>query len=405
MGEGLSMAARQEITKKYAREYAAAAKKDKGRMLDELVGVSGWSRANSRRAIAAASKRRGPARAVVRKPRAATYGYDTLKVLIQVWTVLGEPCGKYLVPIMEASLAQLEGFGELDQVAARLTEPVRAQLVAMSPATIDRMLRPTKAARYPAAKSATRPSATLRSSIGVRQAMDEMEKAPGFFEIDLVAHCGHSLKGEHAWTLTATDVYTGWTENIAIRNRAHTRVVAAIEEVADRLPYPMLGLDCDNGGEFINHALIGWCAERAIFMTRARAHTSNDNAHVEQKNGDIVRRSAFRYRYDTVEELALLGELWGLVNRRKNLFLPTKKANGWRTTKAGRNTRTYDQPKTPYQRLRDEAGFLTPPAQHQLQALHEKTNPAELTRNINRIQQALIASAKDKTLAQRERAS
>jgi len=136
--------------------------------------VSGWSRANARRAIAAASKRRGPARAVVRKPRAATYGYDTLKVLIQVRTVLGEPCGKYLAPIMEASLAQLEGFGELDQVAARLTEPVRAQLVAMSPATIDRMLRPTKAARYPAAKSATRPSATLRSSIGVRQAMDEM---------------------------------------------------------------------------------------------------------------------------------------------------------------------------------------------------------------------------------------
>jgi len=405
MGQGLSMAARHEITKKYAREYAGAAKKERGRMLDELVGVSGWSRANARRAIAAASKRRGPARAVVRKPRAAIYGYDTLKVLIQVWTVLGEPCGKYLAPIMEASLAQLEGFGELDQVAARLSEPVRAQLVVMSPATIDRMLRPTKAARYPAAKSATRPSATLRSSIGVRQAMDEMEKAPGFFEIDLVAHCGHSLKGEHAWTLTATDVYTGWTENIAIRNRAHTRVVAAIEEVADRLPYPMLGLDCDNGGEFINHALIGWCAERAIFMTRARAHTSNDNAHVEQKNGDIVRRSAFRYRYDTAEELALLNELWGLVNRRKNLFLPTKKANGWRTTKAERNTRTYDQPKTPYQRLRDEAGFLTPSAQHQLQTLHERTNPAELTRNINRIQQALIASAKDKTLAQRERAS
>ncbi len=120
-------------------------------------------------------------------------------------------------------------------------------------------------------------------------------------------------------------------------------------------------------------------------MTRPRAHTCNDNAQVEQKNGDIVRRSAFRYRYDTAEELALLGELWGLVNLRKNLFLPTKKANGWRTTKAGRNTHTYyDQPKTPYQRLRDEAGFLTPPAQHQLQALHETTNPAELTRNINR---------------------
>lgn len=400
----MSMAARKEITKKYARAYASAAKKDKGRMLDELVGVTGWSRANARRSIAAAGKRKGSARAVARKPRAPTYGYDTLKVLIEIWTLIGEPCGKYLAPIMASTLAQLESFGELDQVAHRLSDTVREQLVAMSPATIDRMLAPTKSARYPAAKSATRPGATLRSSIGLRQAMDEMEQAPGFFEIDLVAHCGHTLKGEHAWTLTVTDVYLGWTENIAIRNRAHSRVVAAIEEISGRLPYPMVGLDCDNGGEFINHALIAWCAERAIFMTRARAHTSNDNAHVEQKNGDIVRKSAFRYRYDTPGELALLNELWGHVNLRKNLFLPTKKANGWRTTKAGRNTRTYDTPKTPYQRLID-SGVLPDEQARRLAALHVLTNPAELTRNINRIQHALIASAKDKTLILRDNAS
>ncbi|MGC1207227.1 MAG: transposase family protein, partial [Ornithinimicrobium sp.] len=155
------------------------------------------------------------------------------------------------------------------KVSSRLTDSVRDQLVAMSPATIDRLLAPTKAARYPGAKAATRPGATLRSAIQVRQAMDAMEKAPGFFEIDLVAHCGHSLAGEHAWTLTATDVFTGWTLNVAIRNRAHKHVVAAIEQVAQALPYPMLGLDCDNGGEFINHALIAWCAQRTIFMTRA----------------------------------------------------------------------------------------------------------------------------------------
>ena len=399
------MATRHEITKKYAREYGRASKKDKGRVLDELVAVTGWSRANARRAIVAAAKRKGPARAVRRRPRTRTYGYDTLKALIEVWTLIGEPCGKYLAPIMTATLAQLEAFGELGKVADRLSPAVREQLVTMSPATIDRMLKPTKAARYPAAKSATRPGATLRSSIVVRQAMDKMEQAPGFFEIDLVAHCGHTLKGEHAWTLTATDVYTGWTENIAIRNRAHTRVVAAIEEVTDRLPYPMVGLDCDNGGEFINHALIAWCAERTIFMTRARAHTSNDNAHVEQKNGDIVRKSAFRYRYDTPEELALLNELWGYVNLRKNLFLPTKKANGWRSTKSGRNTRTYDEPKTPYQRLREEAGFLSDDAEQRLQVLYARTNPADLTRNINRIQQALIVSAKDKTLTLRDQVS
>lgn len=398
------MASRREITKKYARGYALASKKDKGRLLDELVGVTGWSRANARRAIAVVGKRTGSAKSVVCKQRAPTYGYDTLKVLIEVWTLIGEPCGKYLAPIMASTLSELEAFGELDQVSDRLTEEVRAQLVAMSPATIDRMLRPTRRARYPRAKSATRPGATLRSSIGVRQAMDEMEQAPGFFEIDLVAHCGHTLKGEHAWTLTVTDVFLGWTENIAIRNRAHARVVTAIEEITNRLPYPMVGLDCDNGGEFINHALIGWCAERAIFMTRARAHTSNDNAHVEQKNGDIVRKSAFRYRYDTAEELALLNELWRYVNLRKNLFLPTKKANGWRTTKAGRNTRTYDKPCTPYRRLLG-SGVLSPEQTDRLTTIHAATNPAELTRSINRIQQALIASAKDKTLALRDHVS
>lgn len=166
----------------------------------------------------------------------------------------------------------------------------------------------------------------------------------------------------------------------------------------------MVGLDCDNGGEFINHALVGWCADRTIFMTRARAHTSNDNAHVEQKNGDIVRKSAFRYRYDTAEELELLNELWGYVNLRKNLFLPTKKTNGWRTTKAGRNTRTYDKPRTPYQRVLD-SDVLTAEQARRLARLHAETNPAELTRGINRIQQALIASAKDKTLALRDHVS
>ncbi len=112
------MATRHEVTKKYAREYAAAAKKDKGRMLDELVALTGWSRANARRAVAAAGRRRGPARSVHRKPRAPIYGYNTLKVLIEVWTLIGEPCGKYLASIMEPTLAALDGFGELGRVAS-----------------------------------------------------------------------------------------------------------------------------------------------------------------------------------------------------------------------------------------------------------------------------------------------
>ena len=209
---------------------------------------------------------------MARKPRGRGYSYDALKVLIEVWTVVGEPCGRYLAAIMEDTVDRLVRFGELTQTRDRLTPEVRAELLAMSPATIDRYLAPTKAARYPDAKSATRPGATLRGELSVRRAMDDMEQRPGFFEIDLVAHCGHSLKGEHAWTLTATDVFTGWTQNVAIKNRAHRWVVAAIDLVADTVPYPMAGLDCDNGGEFINHQLVAWCAQRAIFMTRARPY-------------------------------------------------------------------------------------------------------------------------------------
>jgi len=145
---------------------------------------------------------------VARKPRAPTYGYDTLKVLIEIWTLVDKPCGKYLAPTMSDSLAQLEAFDELAAVAGRLDETVRGQLVAMSPATIHRMLRPTRKARYP--RRSPRPVPELGCGPrSVRQAMDAMKQAPGFFEIDLVAHCGHTLKCEHVWTPTATDVYLG----------------------------------------------------------------------------------------------------------------------------------------------------------------------------------------------------
>jgi hypothetical protein len=180
MGCGLSMGARGEITKKYTREYACASKKAKGRLLDELVGVTGWSRDNARRAIRNASRRRGPARAVRGKPRGRGYSYDALKVLIEVWTLIGEPCGKYLAAVMEDTVERLVRFGELKTSGDRLTPEVRGELMVMSPATIDRYLAPTKAARYPGAKSATRPGATLRGELAVRRAMDDMEARPGF---------------------------------------------------------------------------------------------------------------------------------------------------------------------------------------------------------------------------------
>ncbi|MES2094576.1 MAG: DDE-type integrase/transposase/recombinase [Actinomycetota bacterium] len=394
------MSARREITKKYAREYQRASKKERGALLDGLCQATGWSRDNARRAIRNASLRRGAASQQPRKTRGRKYSYAALKVLIEVWTFLGEPCGKYLAAIMEDSLSRLVRHGELKRVADRLSDQVWDELMAMSPATIDRYLAPTRATRYPEAKSATRAGDTLRSQIKVRRAGDELEQRPGFLEIDLVAHCGHTLKGEFLWTLTATDVFLGWTLNVAIKNRASKHVIESMGLVEAALPYPITGLDMDNGSEFINYDLVAWCEARTIAMTRARLYKSNDNAHVEQKNGAVVRRHAFRYRYETPAEMNLLNELWHLVNLRKNHLLPTVKAIGWRETKAGRKARIYDKPATPHQRL-VASGALDETTAAALDQVAEPLNPAEITRRINRIQQQLIASAKARTQAGR----
>jgi len=396
MGHKLSMSARREITKKHAAEYAKASKKAKGVMLGQVVATTGWSRANARRALTAARARKGPAKAIKRKPRSATYGYDTLKLLIQVWNLAGRPSGKYLAATMGIWLPKLELHGELDQ--KRLNDQTRAQLLKVSGATIDRMLKPTRDGGQLVGLSGTRPGPLLRNSIQVRKAGDEHEKAPGFVEADLVLHCGATLQGEFAHSLTVTDVFTGWTENVALKNGAHRWVIEAMTQIEDRLPFPLVGLDTDNGGEFINHALIKWAGDRELFFTRSRPYKSNDNAHVEQKNGDVVRRHAFHYRYDTALELQLLNELYQLVRVRLNLFTATTKAIDWRSNKHGKKTRVYDKPRTPYQRVID-SGILTPEKAAELASLFEITNPAELTRKITAIQTRLIALAKDKTEA------
>jgi len=238
----------------------------------------------------------------------------------------------------------------------------------------------------------------FRNSIQVRKAGDEHEQALGFVEADLVLHCGATLQGEFVHSLTVTDVFTGWTENVALKNGAHRWVIEAMTQIEGRLPFPLVGLDTDNGGEFINHALIKWAGDRCLFFTRSRPYKSNDNAHVEQKNGDVVRRQAFHYRYDTAVELQLLNELYGLVRLRLNMFTATTKVIDWRSNRHGKETRVYDKPRTPYQRVLD-SGVLTAGRTTALAQQFDDINPAELTRQITAIQTRLITLAKDKTEA------
>jgi len=313
-----------------------------------------------------------------------------------VWNLAGRPPGKYLAATMSIWLPKLAPHHELD--GKRLTEHTRAQLLTVSGATIDRLLKPTRDGAQLVGLPVTRPGPLLRNSIQVRKAGDEHEKASGFVEADLVLHCGRTLQGEFVHTWTVTDVFTGWTENMALKNGAHRWVIEAMTQIEARLPFPLVGLDTDNGGEFINHALIKWAGDRNLFFTRSRPYKSNDNVHVEQKNGDVVRRHAFHYRYNTTVELQLLNELYLLVRVRLNMFTATTKAVDWLSNKHGKKTRVYDKPHTPYQRVLS-SGVVIAEKVTELDTVFEAANPAELTRQITAIQTPLITLATDKTTA------
>lgn len=258
MGCELSMRARVEITAKYARAYAKASKKDKGRLLGEVVAVTGWSRDNARRRLAAAAVPRPRTVTPAKRTRARKYSYDATKTLQRVWAFSGYECGKYLAAAMPVLLDALERHGELVDGKGRYCASVRAELVSMSPATIDRYLTPARARDPLRGVSTTRPSPLLRTSITIRKAGDEVEDSPGFFEGDTVAHCGPTLRGEFCRTVNLTDMRTGWVFTRSVRNNAHIHVLHVLQQAVEQVPFEVTGLDFDNGSEFINHDVIDW---------------------------------------------------------------------------------------------------------------------------------------------------
>jgi hypothetical protein len=394
------MSSRAEITTRYARAYAKASKKDKGRVLDQVVAVTGWSRDNARRRLTAAAARPPGARRQVakkpRKPRADKFSYDARLVLQRVWAASGGQCGKYLAASMAIQLDGLERHGELAFGRDRYSEQVRGELLAMSAASIDRYLKPAKAKDQIKGKSTTKASPLLRSSIKIRKAGDEVEQAPGFFEGDTVAHCGPSLKGEFARTVNLTCVHTGWVFTRSVRNNAHTHILGALKAGVEEVPFEVVGLDFDNGSEFLNKAVIKWAADLEIFFTRSRPYKKNDQATIESKNNHLVRRYGFYYRYDTAEERAVLNRLWRLVNDRLNYLTPTIKPIDYTSTTDGRRRRVYDKPATPLDRLL-EARVLSSAQEAELTAYRDSLNPAAIGREIADLQAVLLKLAKDKT--------
>lgn len=393
----VSVATRIEVTKQLKQAYRAGTRSEKSRILDNFCHVTGLSRVTGRRYLM--NPHLGAKNVTQidrRKHRPTKYSTASKNVLVWLWKVMMYPCGKYMRPMLLEWIDRLEAHGELAFGQQGYSATVRAELLSMSAATIDRYLREHRSALELKGISATRAGAMLRQSITVRKAGDEVEQEPGFMECDTVAHCGPTLKGEFARTLTATCVQTGWTHLGVLRNNARAHVVAALTNLEAALPFDIAGLDCDNGSEFMNAEVIKWVGERSIFFTRSRPYKKNDQAAVESKNNHMVRKYGFYFRYDTQAERDVLELLWEAVMLKMNFFTPTKKPIGWTEDRVGRRRRVYDEPKTPYQRVLD-SGVLSRQQEQQLRAQYAKLNPVELTRDILRYQSMLIAKAKHKT--------
>lgn len=341
----LSMHERQAITKEMARRYVRAGKRERGLMLDELCALAGYNRSYAARLLR--SRARAPARAPARRRRGRrpVYGPELVAPLTKVWAVLGGICGKRLAAVMERTVAALERHGELE-----LTGEAREQLLAMSAATIDRLLAAKRRRLRLKGMSHTKPGSLLKSQIPVRTFAEWDQGRPGFVEIDLVGHEGGDPSGEYAYSLCVTDVASGWTEARIVRNRARRWTFEALVDVRASLPVALLGIDSDNGGEFINHHLVSWCSEQQLTFTRSRAYEKNDSCYVEQKNWSVIRREVGYGRYDTDEERALIAAIYADLRLYVNYFLPSvkllaKERNGAKVAKR------YDTAATPHQRL------------------------------------------------------
>lgn len=380
----MSINTKRELLQRYRREYQAATRQKKSKLLDSLIEATGYNRKYAVGLLNQAP----PARPAERRIRKSKYGRDAVDAVRLLWRAANGICAKRLLPFLPTLIETLERCGHM-----KLNDSLKKTILEMSLSTLERILKKERD-KQSKGMSLTRPGSLLKKQVAVKTFAEWSDQQIGFFEVDLVAHCGGDISGHFMQTLTMTDIATGWTEVAPLLRGTGIQVRDGMERILKLLPFKLKGIDCDNGKEFLNHEMVAWCRDRKVTFTRSRAYKKDDQAHVEEKNGSVVRRLIGYDRFEGREAFEVMTELYLVSRLYINFFQPSMKLIK-KIRIGSKVTKQYDTARTPLERLLD---FKTLPKTRKdiLQREFLRLDPLALLAEMARLQSKLwhLASTK-----------
>lgn len=360
------------IVRAFARQYQKGRKKEKTVLLIKIAKSTGYHRKYLGRIL-----NNPPEKRRIRRRRISRY-LPVIKPLKKLWGISNYACGERLVPVIPVYLSAL-----IRHEKWRVTTYEKKLLLSISSATVNRLLKHERRKINLKSRARTKPGSLLKHQIPIRTFADWTEKKPGFLEIDTVHHCNEDNKGDYVHTFDTTDVFTGWNECRAFMGKSEHHTVEGLETVRKRLPFSLLGIDFDTGGEFVNWHLIRYSKRNQITYTRAREEKKNDQNYIEQQNYSVVRRYAGYGRLDTYKQLRTLNRIYDLLSDYQNFFQPVMRLKE-KVRNGARVTRRYDKPQTAYQRVM-ECLEIDLEVKKKLKQRFLKLNPRKLLLEITRL--------------------